>query len=207
MTHQDERIVPQRHGLYPRMIERTGDADVRLSIQNHLEHLHGIARPETDHHFGILRLVILHHIRQKISADGKGTRDAQRSPSARLEFMDRLSRHGCDAKQLLGVRPEGFSGRRQQQVRSHPLKQRNPERIFERSNARADSRLAHAQSAGRPVKSAVRNHGKKSFQLIDFHGTPGTFVMARAISAGTQAIVEPKLITIFYHIDKYNQFD
>src|SRR5882672_28952 len=26
MTHQDERIVPQRHGLYPRLIERTGYA-------------------------------------------------------------------------------------------------------------------------------------------------------------------------------------
>jgi hypothetical protein len=61
-------------------------------------------------------MVILHHIRQKVGANGKGSGDAQRASSVGLDFVNGLPCHGNGPKYLLGMRPKRFAGGRQYQV-------------------------------------------------------------------------------------------
>jgi hypothetical protein len=94
MPNQDEGIVAQRHGLDFRMIQRARDTYVRFAVKDHLQHVHGIAGPETDHDIRIRRLIILQHVRQEVGANGKGGGNSQGAAGGRLQLMHGLPGQG-----------------------------------------------------------------------------------------------------------------
>lgn len=172
MADEDKRIVAQRHGLDFGMIQRTGNADIGFAIENHFQDLHRSARAQTDHHLGIRRLIILHHVGKKIGAHGKCRGNIQRAARGRLELVHGLARQGDIAQKLFGMGTEYFSSMGEREIAVRAGEEFHAERIFESMNTGAHGGLADAQSLGSAMESAVRDDGEEGFDLVNFHWRP-----------------------------------
>ena len=110
--------------------------------------------------------------------------------------MDRLPRARHVAEELLGVGPQGVSGRRNREASADAGEKLDAERIFQCAHARAYGGLADAQSRGRAMKAAVRDDGEESFDLVNFHcdDLRGTKSRSLAPLGTTIALLFPQAI-------------
>ena len=70
-------------------------------------------------------LEALEDVRQEVRADRQGRRDPQGAAACRPEIVDRLAGQRDRAEELLGVRAQGPSRRRQGEPAAAPLEQRD----------------------------------------------------------------------------------
>src|ERR1700723_1351497 len=169
VADQNQGIVAQGHSFHFRMVQRTRDANFYFAVEDHLQHLRRSSGSQAHHDFWIRCLIILHYIRQKISAHRKSRRNAQRSTRRWLQFVYCLPGFGYVTQELFSMRTQGFAGWGNYESGAGSREQFHAERIFERPDARAYGRLADAQRGGGAVKSAVRANRQKRLDLVNFH--------------------------------------
>ena len=169
MADQHEGIIAQGHGLDLGVIQRAGHTDISLAVKNHFQDLNRRPRAQTDHHFRIGRLVVLHHVGQKISANRKSRGDIQSAARGWLQLMDGLTGQSHVAKELFRMRAECFSGGGEGEVGMGAREELHAERILQSANARAHGRLADAQGVGGAMESTVCDDCQKRFHLVNFH--------------------------------------
>jgi hypothetical protein len=83
--------------------------------------------------------------------------------------MHGLAGLGDRLQELLGVRAEGATGRRQCETGAPTLEEGDTERLLERLDPRAHRRLGQPESLRRPAESAERAHRQERFHLTDLH--------------------------------------
>jgi hypothetical protein len=136
--HQHQRVFPQAHGLDLRMLERARQPELGVAGQHHVQHLLGVAGAHGDLGLGVGGLKTLEDVGQQVGADGQRSGDGQGAPARRAQIVHRLAGVRDHLQELLGVGAERSPGRRQRQPRLGALEQRDPQRDFQRLDARAD---------------------------------------------------------------------
>ena len=166
---RNERIIAKTDRFNLRMVKRSGQADLRLTVKHHLQDLLGVASADIDHHAWMGDLEPLQHIREKVRADRQRGRDLKRPPAGGPKIMHGLAGLGNGLEELLRVRTQGPAGSGQPQTVLASLEERHAQRRFERFDPRAHGGLRDPQGVGGSAEPAERSDRKEGFNLTDLH--------------------------------------
>lgn len=169
VADEHQRIVAQGHGFDFGMIQRAGDADFGVAVEDHFQDLRGIAGTDRDHRFRVGSLVVLDDVWKEIGANRKRGGDIERAAGGGLKLVDGLAGESDGAEKLLGMRAERLAGGRERNAGAAAFEKRHPERVFEGVNAGADGGLADAKRFGGAMEAAIGDDGEERFDLVDFH--------------------------------------
>src|ERR1700730_3510361 len=115
MSDQNQRIGSEIDRFNLRMIKRASQANLCLSLENHLEYLFrvGLPRTEVNHDLWVCLAKAIDDVRQEVCADGELGSDLKCTPPRGLKFLDGLPGERSRAQELFSMRFQHSTRHRQ----------------------------------------------------------------------------------------------
>lgn len=166
---EDQGILAEADGLDVGVMQRSGDADLRVAAEHHLQELSGVPRPDGNHHAPVENAKALQRLRQQVRAERGDGGEMERGRALPGVVLDGEARERGGLQDLLGMRTKLPPRAGEREASPPSLEEPHRERRLQPLDAGADGRLGKVQGFGSPAKAPEGRDREEGFHLSDLH--------------------------------------